>query len=70
MTSRGNHKLIHNGYIYTYYKSTVTNDFQTWRCSKARWAQCKGRAKTTEIDGKHMVKIFNEHNHQPEPYET
>lgn len=69
MTARGNHKLIHNGYIYTHYKSTVGNDVQTWRCSKSRWAQCKGRAKTTEINGKHMMKVIGEHNHFPESIE-
>lgn len=69
MTSRGNQSISHNGYIYTYYKSTIANDFQTWRCNKSRWSQCKGQAKTTEIDGKHMVKFLYAHNHHPGPFE-
>lgn len=66
MTTRGNRKLIHNGYTYTHYKDSVSNDVQTWRCNKSRWAQCKGRAKTTEINGKRMMKIIGEHNHFPD----
>lgn len=66
MTARGNHKLIHKGYDYNYYKCSVTNDITNWRCSKHRWAQCKGKAQTRKINGKHMVKVYDKHNHQPD----
>lgn len=66
LTLRGNNKLVYKGYEYNYYKWSSSNDITYWRCSKSRWSQCKGKAQTRLVNGKQMVKAYDEHNHPTE----
>lgn len=66
MSMKGRFKLVHNGYEYTKGRNSSTSSTtSTWRCVRNRWKGCKGKAVTRQIGQKHMVKCYEEHDHDP-----
>lgn len=50
---------------YEYVKIKVGNNATLWRCIYYK-NQCKGKARTKQIDSKHMVEAYALHNHSPQ----
>lgn len=61
-TQQGRLKLIHRGFQYT--TANKNNGVTYWVCSKKR-CECRGKARTMQINGKQMVKTYDLHNHNP-----
>lgn len=67
MTRAGKFKLLQGGYEFTKMKSNLQGH-TIWKCSQKSRLRCKGKAKTQQIDGREMVKLYDIHNHQPTNY--
>lgn len=64
MTTRGNWKLFHGGYVYLRCHTHKSSTY--WGCNKARWHDCQGKATTKQIGQKIMVRAYDQHNHPKE----
>lgn len=66
-TSRGKEKFIVDGFSYE--RERDYKQFTYWKCERSYkyLSSCRGRMKTTkgENDGRTIVKITGEHNHEP-----
>lgn len=65
MTKKGRLKLLHEGFEFTKHKTNKLG-ITFWECSKTRRFYCKGKARTSQIDGKEVVKLYGVHNHLPD----
>lgn len=67
-TRGGSMNLVYRGFHFE--KCYTNKDTTYWRCVRSRRKnqKCKAKARSCEVNGKHSVKISDEHNHSPDSF--